>query len=220
MNGFMECSSRFVPQRFKVMPASIAAYVPQFVNDEEALHERRRARTAWVASVAGAALFLGVIALAPLALARGYERLGWVIYRGFSVACHQIPERSFHLFGFPLAVCARCFGLYVGGIIGVLLYPLFARPLGRQREAPGRVWLIAAALPTTVDFALGFFHIWPNTHLSRFLTASLLGAVAAFFIMPVVLEFSRRRRYSSGSLQTRLTSASSPKVARNSSEIA
>jgi hypothetical protein len=53
---------------------------------------------------------------------------------------------------------------------------------------PGRAWLLAAALPTAVDFALGFFGVWENTHLSRFLTALLLGAVTAFYVVPGVVD--------------------------------
>ena len=56
--------------------------------------------------------------------------------------------------------------------------------------------IVLAVLPTTVDFALGFFGIWENTHWSRFLTALVAGAVAAFYIVPglVDLGLSRVRR--------------------------
>ena len=171
------------------MPAPISEYVPQFTSAEEARSARRRAWAAWAASVSAAALLLGLIFLAPLAHAHGQTQVAGTIYLGFSAACHQMPERSFQVSGFPLAVCARCFGLYAGGALGILLYPLL-RPLRRQ-DTPARGWLIAAALPTAIDFALGLFGIWPNTHLSRFATAALLGAVAAFFIVPAVLAFGR-----------------------------
>ena len=171
------------------MPASIAEYVPQFVSEEEARSAGRRARAAWTALASGTALFLAVIALAPWARAHGHDFVASSIYRGFSVACHQIPERSFQVSGFPLAVCARCFGLYAGAAAGIFLYPL-ARSL-KRRDTPSRGWLLAAALPTTIDFALGFFGIWENTHTSRFVTASLLGVVVAFYIVPGVLDVSR-----------------------------
>ncbi|PYS78801.1 MAG: hypothetical protein DMF66_05055, partial [Acidobacteria bacterium] len=44
--------------------------------------------------------------------------------------------------------------------------------------------------PTTLDFALGFFGVWENTHLSRFLTALLLGVVSAFYIVPGLVDLS------------------------------
>lgn len=34
--------------------------------------------------------------------------------------CHQIADRSFHLDGVQLPVCARCLGIYLGAAIGLL----------------------------------------------------------------------------------------------------
>jgi uncharacterized membrane protein len=110
------------------------------------------------------------------------------IYKGFALVCHQMDARSFHVEGFQLAVCARCFGLYVGALAGVAAYPLLRRV--ERRDLPARAWLIAAAVPTTVDFALGFFGVWENTHLSRFLTALLLGVVSAFYFVPGLVDLS------------------------------
>jgi hypothetical protein len=86
--------------------------------------------------------------------------------------------------------------LYAGLAIGLLLYPL-ARSL-RSTETPARVWLLIAAAPTAVDFLLGFLGVWPNTHFSRAATGALLGAVAALFIVPGLVDLSRmsRRRFS------------------------
>lgn len=132
---------------------------------------------------------LGLLALifgAPVALARGDFLLAETIYHGFSHACHQIPERSFYVAGHPLAVCARCAGLYIGCALGLVSYPL-VRPLKRT-DTPPRRWLIAAAVPTTVDFGLGFFGLWENTHWSRALTAGLLGVVTAFYLVPGLVD--------------------------------
>jgi uncharacterized membrane protein len=141
-----------------------------------------------VAAVAALAL-AGLVVLAPLARAHGFGLVAAGVYGAFSFACHQIPERSFTLAGFPLAVCARCAGLYAGAAAGVLLYPL-ARPVGRA-EAPARAWLVLAALPTTVDFVLGVTGLRANTHLSRFSTACLLGACAALYVVPGVADALR-----------------------------
>ena len=45
-----------------------------------------------------------------------------VIYAAGSLVCHQRPERSFYRDGAQLPVCARCLGLYVGGLAGVLAW--------------------------------------------------------------------------------------------------
>jgi uncharacterized membrane protein len=169
----------------------VSEYVPQLLSPAESARVRSGAVWAWALTAAFVLGVLGLIVLAPWARANGYTFLGVGIYSGFSATCHQIPERSFHFEGFPLAVCARCFGLYVGGAAGVLLYPL-ARGLA-HRDAPGRMWLLLAAAPTTIDFALGIFGIWENTHLSRFLTAVILGAAVAFYLVPAALDLSYRR---------------------------
>jgi uncharacterized membrane protein len=170
------------------MPELISEYVPQLVSDEESARRVRRARGAWGASLGVAAGLVALIVAAPLLRAGGAEAAAGAIYKAFGLVCHQMSARSFHVEGHQLAVCARCFGLYVGALAGVAAYPL-ARPLTR-REMPGRAWLLAAAVPTALDFALGFFGVWENTHLSRFLTALLLGAVTAFYVVPGIVDLS------------------------------
>ena len=122
--------------------------------------------------------------------AGGWPLLSWVLYRSFGVVCHQLPERAFHVAGHPLAVCARCWGLYLGALAGLLAYPL-ARSLART-DAPWRGWLFLAAAPTSVDFLLGVTGLWENTHASRLWTALPLGAAAAFYVSPAMIELSLR----------------------------
>jgi uncharacterized membrane protein len=43
-----------------------------------------------------------------------------VVYFLFSYVCHQQPERSLWLAGAPLAVCARCAGIYFGAFLALL----------------------------------------------------------------------------------------------------
>jgi uncharacterized membrane protein len=145
----------------------------------------------WAIMVAVTLLFVSLIVIAPVALAHGHDSTALVIYNSFSKFCHQIPERSFYLDGHPFAVCARCTGIYFGFAAGVLCYPL-VRSL-KQSDAPARQWLLIALVPTALDFALDFFGVWQNTHLSRSLTGALLGAVAAFYVVPGLLALSRMR---------------------------
>ena len=149
------------------------------------------ARPAWIAWAFTAGTATGIVVLvigAPLAEAHAHPQLAATIYNAFSFVCHQIPDRSFHLAGHAFAVCSRCTGLYSGFAVAALLYPL-ARSMKRT-DAPRRIWLILATVPLVIDFALGYFAIWPNTHFSRFTTGALLGSVAVFYIMPGLIELS------------------------------
>jgi uncharacterized membrane protein len=143
------------------------------------------ARLCFFVVVSGAAAFVLMILAAPWLATHGHPIAAYAIYAGFKPACHQIPERSFHIFGAPLAVCARCTGIYAGAVLGLAAVPLL-RGLGRP--APRRVWFALAAVPVTVDFALGWLGVIHNTALSRSLTGALFGAVTAFYLMPGFVE--------------------------------
>ncbi len=39
----------------------------------------------------------------------------------FMFNCHQRPERTFWIFGYPMALCARCFGTYLGCAVSCFL---------------------------------------------------------------------------------------------------
>lgn len=143
----------------------------------------------WAIMAALALFFLSLVVAAPFAHAHGYTSAGLVLYEMFGRVCHGIPERAFYLEGYPLAVCARCTGIYLGFAAGVLVYPL-VRSLQRG-DTPQRKWLLLATVPALLDFALGLAGIWENTHLSRSLTGALLGAAAAFYVVPGLMDLSR-----------------------------
>ena len=142
----------------------------------------------WALTAAMALAVLVLIVAAPLTQSGNHAGFASAIYKAFSFVCHQIPERSFHIAGHQFAVCSRCTGLYAGFALAALIYPL-ARSL-RRSNTPRRIWLILAAVPLLIDFALGYFSIWENTQLSRFLTGALLSSVAIFYIMPGLIELS------------------------------
>lgn len=150
----------------------------------------RRPIVMWLIASAGSIAVVLLIIGAPIALDSGHAFLGLSIYGAFSHVCHQIPERSLFIAGHQFAVCARCFGLYLGFTVATILYPL-VRSL-RRTEAPARKWLFLAAAPLTIDFAVGFLGIWENTHSSRFITGALLGAVSVFYVMPGLVDLSLR----------------------------
>jgi uncharacterized membrane protein len=146
------------------------------------------ATVTWAIIATIALALVAMIIGAPVAQASGHPAFASPIYKAFSFVCHQIPARSFHLAGHQFAVCSRCTGLYAGFAVAVLVYPL-ARSL-RRTHTPSIFWLILATLPLVIDFALGYFSIWDNTHLSRFLTGALLSSVAVFYVMPGLIDLS------------------------------
>ncbi|MDT7542305.1 MAG: hypothetical protein QOE33_2209 [Acidobacteriota bacterium] len=168
------------------MAASIENYVPQIARREVAT---RIAVCAWALACVGAWAFVGLIFAAPVLEAHGAGVGAWAIYHLFAPLCHQLPERSFYVGGHPLAVCARCAGVYVGYAVCLALYPL-ARNL-RRTDTPRRAWLVAASLPCVADFLVNFTGLWYNTHASRAVTGALFGASAVFYTLPGLVEIAQ-----------------------------
>lgn len=144
----------------------------------------------WSATALFVLLWLGLIAAAPVLKANGFAATANYIYAPFSYLCHQISERSLHFASEPLAVCARCFGVYAGLAVGVAAYP-FLRPIHDTNAVAPRIVLFLALVPTAIDWVLGFFGIWENTHFSRFATGAFLGAICAFFVVPGLVDINR-----------------------------
>lgn len=128
------------------------------------------------------------IVTAPIAKANGSDYLANLIYSFFAHTCHQVDSRSFHLYGFQLAVCARCFGFYVGLLSGFLIYP-FVKSLDEIKTI-NPLWLVGFLILSSLDWGLGVMGIMENTHLSRFVTAFLLGFVCVFYVVPTLSEMT------------------------------
>lgn len=120
-----------------------------------------------VALLAACFAWLALVFAPPLLAAAGWPYADFVRLL-LAPVCHQIPERSFHLFGEPLAACARCTGLYVGFTVGVALWPHMPKLARKLAQRP--IWVAAFMVPLLIDVAL------PSTALSRVAT----GLLAAF----------------------------------------
>ena len=130
-------------------------------------------------------VWVGSIWAAPWLLCSGHPWLALLLYRGFSLVCHQRPERSFHWCGSPLTVCVRCTGIYAGALLGLLIYPWW-RSLAAQ-ALPARRYLWGALLVLLLDWALGVTGLIRNNAPSRFATGLFLGAISVFYLFPVLL---------------------------------
>lgn len=166
------------------MPSSIENYVPQIAFK----NRQRQAFLAWGAIFGVAFAWILLIVATPVAKANGFESFSDSIYTFYSYLCHQITWRSYHVAEYPFAVCARCFGFYAGFFVGLGVYPLFRSPV--NTDSFPRSWLFLAMIPMAIDWSLGFFEIWENTHFSRLLSGGILGAACAFFIVPALVEIN------------------------------
>lgn len=91
----------------------------------------------------------------------------------FRLLCHGIPTRCLQLFDTPMPICARCTGIYLGMLAGVVAF--FVLPWLEERTL--RVAMYLAALPMAVDGitqALGFRESTNELRIATGLTAAAL----------------------------------------------
>lgn len=109
-------------------------------------------------------------ALAVPSIADRWDAAGSAARLLYRPLCHQLPERCPDLGAGPVALCARCVGLYLGSLAGLAVGLL------------GRAWrptftaLLVVAAPSVVDFLLGLVGLPSLPNLPRLLLALPLGA--------------------------------------------
>jgi uncharacterized membrane protein len=138
------------------------------------------------AFVTASVLWALALPLAPFAVVQIASVHAWSafvigVYAFGSLVCHQLPQRSFHLWSVPLPVCARCTGIYAGAAMAAVVASVRPHPIdagGFWRRA-----VIVAAMPTAAT--LGYE--WATTQTpANWIRASAglpLGAVVALIVV-------------------------------------
>lgn len=143
-------------------------------------------RDTWiVAGVLGA--IAGAIAagslLCTFAIAEGASPQWRLLFRLF---CHGMPERSLMLFGEAMPICARCFGIYAGLLLGLVAFLSWPR----IEERAARLLTFAAAVPITLDGVTQAAGLRTSTNTLRIATG--LAVAIAFAIWALAAVEQRR----------------------------
>jgi uncharacterized membrane protein len=125
-----------------------------------------------VLSAGGAAL----AAAAPVLHSPGIHAL-------FHPLCHQQPARSFWMAGAPMAVCARCLGIYIGTAIGLSVSAFrFSALASSTRPGAWRLKLgtfLAALALLAAEVLTERMGLRPAWAVGRMLTGLLAGAATS-----------------------------------------
>ena len=158
-------------QAEKVRPSAAARAWP--------LDRRDRRRWGWVF---GATALLWALILVPPFVDAGMRA---VVMSGFSTVCHQLPFRSPHLGGVPLAVCYRCFGIYSAMPLALLAFLLWK---GLRLADWGRAGLVVALLLPGLDWLAGVLDWWQSPPAVRLATGCVFGFWAGVMLARAVVR--------------------------------
>jgi len=132
-------------------------------------------------------MFVGGTFLAPVVEDSGAVG-GSLLRLLYAPACHQMPERSLAVGGGHQAVCARCSGLYLGGVLGLVAGAWLVTASGWP---PRPWWLVAAAAPTFADAVLPWIGGAGLSNVPRLLITLPVGAAAGLFLAAGVADIAR-----------------------------
>ena len=156
-----------------------------------------------------AAVYVALPYLAPVLMDAGREGAAGVIYSVYRPLCHQLPERSFFLFGgrpehdyhelshllggivppryvgspeigFKIAMCQRCVAIY--GTI--LLAGLLFGTLRRQVSPVSIRGFLLMIVPMAVDGMGQLVGLWTSTWITRLITGALFGVACVWLAYP------------------------------------
>jgi uncharacterized membrane protein len=117
--------------------------------------------------------------------------LGTVGYLLNVLMCHQLPERSFELFGQYMPICSRDVGLVAGAFLACLLS---FRSSKLPRMLKSGVLAILSIVPIGIDGTMQLLNFWESTDPVRFATGLISGFFISYYAINVFLGEPRLSR--------------------------
>ena len=98
----------------------------------------------------------------------------------YMFSCHQDPSRSFWILNYPIALCCRCLGFYLGVAVSSLII------LIKSRKISFRKFIILFFIVFT-DIMLNYLYKLNTGNYTRFLTGIIMG-----FLFTAIICFAYR----------------------------
>jgi uncharacterized membrane protein len=139
------------------------------------------------------------LAFAPLVASRAHAwpplyEFSVAVYGLGAVVCHQLPARSFRLWGAQMPVCARCAGIYAGAALAAVVMvvrgfqPAGARKATVDEASRARAVLLAAALPSLATLVFEWTTGQTPSNTIRAAAGVPLGAAVSWLLLRLGYE--------------------------------
>jgi len=125
-------------------------------------------------------LYAGLPVLAPFLLANGVTGPANLLYLAYRFTCHQLPSRSFFVFGQQVAYCHRDTAIYTTLFLAIIVFALLRE---RIKPLPWQAYVIFVA-PMAIDGVTQIMGLRTSTWQLRTLTGVLFGVGSAWLAFP------------------------------------
>jgi len=112
---------------------------------------------------------------------------------GYAV-CHRIPERSFNIGNLEMAMCARCSGLFLGALLG-LIFQITQGRKGKMPPIPVAILFGVFALSWVLDGINSFSMLTPKIpslyqtqNWTRLVTGTGMGLAISAILLPAFIQ--------------------------------
>ena len=135
-------------------------------------------------------IVMAVVAAIPAIILSASTLTAWAIAHGasmrwrllFRLICHGIPSRCIEAFGVPMPICARCTGIYLGLIAGLLAFALI--PFVTEKLM--RTISFIAVTPLAIDGLTQLARLRESTNPLRLATGIAAGLAFGMWVLSAV----------------------------------
>lgn len=129
-------------------------------------------------------LYVALPFLAPILMAGGRTGSANLIYSGYRFACHQLPSRSYFIFGQQVAFCHRDTAIYASIFVALIVFAFIRQ---RVKPLPWQVY-IAFLIPMAIDGGTQILGLRTSNWQLRTVTGVLFGIGSAWLALPYLEE--------------------------------
>ena len=114
----------------------------------------------WLVPLAALAVIAGFLYIAPPGILNKADAIGYAV-------CHRLEARSFHAAGEQLPLCARCSGMYLGAVLGLVFLTLTYRRSAGTPPKWALALLILFGLAFAVDGTNSYLYLMKSVYSGR-----------------------------------------------------
>jgi len=112
-----------------------------------------------------------------------------IFIKGYSLTCHQNPQKIFQIYCGDSLLCARCIGIYFG-----LLIISFNNLFSAIKKFPTLKVLLYFSLPMLLDVFFTTIRIYKYSKISAFSSGLLFGSVLFFYFYKGLITLQNELR--------------------------